>query len=156
MSGINRHLCAVAPQPWAMKVAFASTDYHYVDQHFGITPRLVIYGVREDEVMLLKVADFAVTQGHQPEKLACRIDALEDCVTLYCVAIGDTLFRQLLQVGVRAVRVPPQTSISYLLTQIQQHWSSFEDRHQRRQKRDAARVSQWQNPGDWLEDYGDE
>ncbi|NUA43733.1 hypothetical protein HAT93_01387 [Dickeya solani] len=99
MQHINRHLSAISAGVWSMKVAFASSDYHHVDQHFGATPRLVVYGVKEDQVTLLKVVDFNVRYGHQEDKLTCRIDALEDCVTLYCVAIGDAVFRQLLQVG---------------------------------------------------------
>ncbi|MBX9445365.1 NifB/NifX family molybdenum-iron cluster-binding protein [Dickeya chrysanthemi] len=134
MQPVNRHLSAISTGVWSMKVAFASSDYHHVDQHFGATPRLVVYGVKEDQVTLLKVVDFNVCYGHQEDKLTCRIDALEDCVTLYCVAIGDTVFRQLLQVGVRAVRVPADTPIAQLLQQIQQCWHDDEQRVARRQR----------------------
>ncbi len=105
-----------------MKVAFASSDYRHVDQHFGATPRLVVYGVKADRVTLLRVVEFPVVSGHQTEKIAERIHALEDCVTLFCVAIGEAVFRQLLQVGVRAERVPDQTTILGLLQEIQLSW----------------------------------
>lgn len=98
MQPVSRHLSTISSAVWSMQVAFASSDYHHVDQHFGATPRLVVYGVKQDQVRLLKVVDFNVQHGHQEEKLASRINALEECVTLYCVAIGDAVFRQLLQV----------------------------------------------------------
>jgi nitrogen fixation protein NifX len=112
MQHVNRQFSTICSGEWSMKVAFASSDYHHVDQHFGATPRLVVYGVKEDDVTLLRVVDFTVLAGHQTEKITSRISALEDCVTLYCVAIGETVFRQLLQIGVRAVRVPKTRRLS--------------------------------------------
>ncbi|ACS84310.1 MULTISPECIES: NifB/NifX family molybdenum-iron cluster-binding protein [Musicola] len=150
MPHVNRHLSTISSAVWSMKVAFASSDYHHVDQHFGATPRLVIYGVKQHEVTLLHVVDFNVQYGHQEDKLACRIDALEDCVTLYCVAIGDTVFRQLLQVGVRAVRVPVDTPIALLLQQIQQFWADTEQRVVRRQ-RDPDRFARLIAEREWSE-----
>lgn len=89
--------------------------------------------------------------GHQADKLTCRIDALEDCVTLYCVAIGDAVFRQLLQVGVRAVRVPADTPIAQLLQQIQQCWHDDEQRVARRQ-RDPDRFERLIAEQQWSEE----
>lgn len=153
MQPVSRHLSTISSAVWSMQVAFASSDYHHVDQHFGATPRLVVYGVKQDQVRLLKVVDFNVQHGHQEEKLASRINALEECVTLYCVAIGDAVFRQLLQVGVRAVRVPQETSIAQLLQQIQLCWADSEQSSRRRQ-RDPNRFehllaeTEWQNEDD--------
>lgn len=153
MQHVNRQFSTICASEWSMKVAFASSDYHHVDQHFGATPRLVVYGVKEDDVTLLRVVDFTVQAGHQAEKLTSRISALEDCVTLYCVAIGEAVFRQLLQVGVRAVRVPEDTPIVGLLQEIQQYWYDKEQR-KNSQKRDPDRFSQllleteWQDESD--------
>ncbi len=49
-------------------------------------------------------------------------------MTLYCVAIGESVFRQLLQIGVRAVRVPAETTIEELLQEIQHYWYDKEQR----------------------------
>lgn len=153
MQHVNRQFSTICASEWSMKVAFASSDYHHVDQHFGATPRLVVYGVREDDVTLLRVVDFSVQAGHQSEKLNSRITALEDCVTLYCVAIGEAVFRQLLQVGVRAVRVPEDTPIAGLLQEIQHYWYDKEQR-KKSHKRDPDRFSQllletrWQDEDD--------
>ncbi|MEN3755131.1 NifB/NifX family molybdenum-iron cluster-binding protein [Mangrovibacter yixingensis] len=151
MHPVNRNFRTVCTSDWSMRVAFASSDYHHVDQHFGATPRIVVYGVREDQVTLLKVVDFTVVCGHQEQKLNSRIEALEDCVSLYCVAIGDVVFRQLLQVGVRAVRVSPGTPIAQLLEQIQACWAENEQRTQRRQ-REPDRFERLLQETHWEED----
>jgi nitrogen fixation protein NifX len=134
-----------------MKVAFASSDYRHVDQHFGATPRLVVYGVKADRVTLIRVVDFPVENGHQTEKIARRIHALEDCVTLFCVAIGDAVFRQLLQVGVRAERVPAETTIVGLLQEIQLYWYDKGQRKSARQ-RDPQRFNRLLQEQEWRED----
>lgn len=65
----------------------------------------------------------------------------------------DAVFRQLLQVGMRAVRVPPETSIAQLLQQIQQCWADSEQSSRRRQ-RDPNRFvhvlaeTEWQDEDD--------
>jgi hypothetical protein len=59
MPPINRQFDMVHADEWSMKVAFASSDYRHVDQHFGATPRLVVYGVKADRVTLIRVVDFS-------------------------------------------------------------------------------------------------
>jgi nitrogen fixation protein NifX len=59
MPPINRQFDMVHSDEWSMKVAFASSDYRHVDQHFGATPRLVVYGVKADRVTLIRVVDFS-------------------------------------------------------------------------------------------------
>ncbi len=122
MHAINRLLTTVCTDEWSTKVAFASTDYHHVNQHFGNTPRLVIYGVKEKDISLLRVVEFSVTPEHQNDHLTHRIAVLGDCMTVYCVAIGESVFQQLLQAGVRAVRVADNTPIPVLLQEIQSCW----------------------------------
>lgn len=151
MQPVSRHFSTICNSEWSMKVAFASSDYHHVDQHFGATPRLVVYGVKENDVTLLRVVDFPSLPGHQQEKLTRRIHALEDCVTLYCVAIGEAVFRQLLQVGVRAVRVPADTTIVGLLQEIQHYWYDKEQRRNVR-SRDPDRFAGLLLESEWQED----
>ena len=141
MPPINRQFDMVHADEWSMKVAFASSDYRHVDQHFGATPRLVVYGVKADRVTLLRVV----------EKIAERIHALEDCVTLFCVAIGEAVFRQLLQVGVRAERVPDQTTILGLLQEIQLSWYEKAQRRSARQ-RDPQRFNRLLEEPAWREE----
>ncbi len=67
MHYVNRQFSTICVV-WSMKVAFASSDYHHVDQHFGATPRLVIYGVKENDVTLLRVVDFRCSPGTSKRK----------------------------------------------------------------------------------------
>jgi len=111
----------------------------------------VIYGVKPDQVTLLQVTDFTVQPGHDFDKLGCRIAALEGCLSLYCVAVGDSVFRQLLRVGVRAVNVPTDTAITQLLTELQQNWDApTVERHQ--VKRDPQRFERLAQESRWEED----
>ncbi|MEG3131095.1 NifB/NifX family molybdenum-iron cluster-binding protein [Pantoea cypripedii] len=148
MQHVNRQFSTICAEEWPMKVAFASSDCRHVDQHFGATPRLVVYGIKQDDAMLLRVADFSVFTGHQEEKISYRINALEDCVTLYCVAIGERVFSQLLKIGVRAVRVPANTPVSSLLQEIQHYWYDKEQRQQQRQ-RNPDRFAQLLEEHEW-------
>ena len=85
------------------------------------------------------------------EKIARRVHALEDCVTLFCVAIGDAVFRQLLQVGVRAERVPADTTIVGLLQEIQLYWYDKGQRKNARQ-RDPERFTRLLQEQEWHEE----
>ncbi|XBS67957.1 NifB/NifX family molybdenum-iron cluster-binding protein [Acerihabitans sp. KWT182] len=122
MYNFQRNFTVTTRADYALRVAFASSDLHHVNQHFGSTPRIAVYGVKPDRVNLLQVTDFMVQPGHDQDKLAGRIAALDGCLSLYCVAVGESVFRQLLRVGVRAVSVPSSTDIALLLTEIQQNW----------------------------------
>ncbi|MEA9393252.1 NifB/NifX family molybdenum-iron cluster-binding protein [Acerihabitans sp. TG2] len=151
MNNFQRNLTVTTASDWALRVAFASSDLQVVNQHFGSTPRLVIYGVKPDRVTLLQVTDFIVQPGHDLDKLSCRIAALEGCLSLYCVAVGDSVFRQLLRVGVRAVNVPADTAITQLLTELQQNWDApTVVRHQ--VKRDPQRFERLAQESRWEED----
>lgn len=151
MNSCQRNFTVTSASDWALKVAFASSDLHLVNQHFGSTPRLAIYGVKPDRVTLLQVTDFIVQPGHDLDKLSCRITALEGCLSLYCVAVGDSVFRQLLRVGVRAVSVPVATPIVQLLNELQQNWDEpTVRRHQ--VKRDPRRFERLQQESRWEEE----
>lgn len=151
MNSFQRNLSLTTASDWALRIAFASSDLQVVDQHFGSTPRLAIYGVKPDRITLLQVTDFTLRPGHDLDKLSCRMGALEGCLSLYCVAVGESVFRQLLRIGVRAISVPAATTIAYLLDEIQQNWDApAVRRHQ--EKRDPARFERFAQESRWRED----
>ncbi len=118
-SHLQRHLKVSDRQAPALKVAFASSDLNTVNQHFGSCESLVIYGVEPGRHELLQVARFTVVEGHDQNKLQSRIEVLQECFALFCVAVGEAVFRQLLAAGVRAIRVENETPIAQLLTQFE-------------------------------------
>jgi len=122
MSHLQRHLRVSDEYQPSLKVAFASADLKTVDQHFGSCQSLVVYGVEPDSSELLQVAEFQVVEGHSQDKLTSRIEVIGDCFAVFCVAVGEAVFRQLLAVGVRAIRVEAGTPIGQLIQQLQGQW----------------------------------
>lgn len=147
----NLRVTTESNSDYTLRIAFASSDLHHVNQHFGSTPRLAIYGVKPDRVNLLQVTDFMIQPGHDLDKLAGRIAALDGCLSLYCVAVGESVFRQLLRVGVRAVSVPSTTSIALLLTEIQENCNEPCLQHHH-VNRDTRRFEHYRHETHWEED----
>jgi len=54
------------------------------------------------------------------DKLAAKIDALADCVAVYCQAVGASAIGQLKNHGIQPIKVAPDTLISGLLRELQQ------------------------------------
>ncbi|MEE3649203.1 MULTISPECIES: NifB/NifX family molybdenum-iron cluster-binding protein [unclassified Brenneria] len=151
MRHLTRQLAIPSVDSWIIRIAFASVDLRVVDQHFGSSPRLAIYGIRRDEVQLLEVADFTVLHGHSEDKLLSRISAVEGCFTLYCTAIGDTAFRQLLAIGVRAVNVANNTPIAMLLADAQALCDEGRIRKSLR-KKDSNRFDAMMQESSWYDE----
>ncbi|MBJ7220860.1 MULTISPECIES: NifB/NifX family molybdenum-iron cluster-binding protein [unclassified Brenneria] len=151
MRHLTRQLAIPSVDSWIIRIAFASVDLRVVDQHFGSSPRLAIYGIRRDEVQLLEVADFTVLHGHSEDKLLSRISAVEGCFTLYCTAIGDTAFRQLLAIGVRAVNVANNTPIAMLLADAQALCDEGRIRKSQR-KKDSNRFDAMMQESSWYDE----
>lgn len=127
-----------------LRVAFASSDQHQVDQHFGSASRFAIYGFDEEQCELLQIAEFIPAQdGHQQQKIDQRLALLKGCLAVYCVAVGDSVVRQLWAHGIRPVRVEPGTPVTGLLKELQSEWyaegSALRRQHQRQQRLLARR-----------------
>lgn len=121
MNHLQRHL-RVNEDHGYLKVAFASDDLKTVNQHFGSCASMLVYGVEPESCELLQVAEFQVVDGHVPAKVTTRIDVIQDCFAVYCNAVGDAVFRQLMAAGIRAIRVEPNTSIVSLIQVLQEQW----------------------------------
>ena len=128
MAALARRLQLVHAEPedrWmetALKVAFATSDMKQVDQHFGATKSFAIYALNEGRAGLAEAVEFGPTEatGHDPDRLAARIGALEGCVAVYCLAVGASAIQQLKSRGVQPVKIHAETPISELLGALQQ------------------------------------
>jgi nitrogen fixation protein NifX len=78
--------------------------------------------VEPDSYELIQVAEFQVVEGHVPAKVTSRIDVIDGCFAVYCNAVGEAVFRQLMSHGIRAIRVESGTPITDLLHQLQEQW----------------------------------
>jgi nitrogen fixation protein NifX len=104
----------------AIRVAFASADRKHVDQHFGAAEGFVIYRVDPRRYELLEATQFGrLDMDGNEDKLAAKISALENCVAVYCQAVGASAIGQLKTRGIQPIKVPPETLISGLLRELQ-------------------------------------
>lgn len=102
-------------------VAFASADRKHVNQHFGAAEGFVIYRVGPHHRELMEAAEFGrLDMDGNEDKLAAKIDALGDCVAVYCQAVGASAIGQLKARGIQPLKVSPDTLISGLLRDLQQ------------------------------------
>lgn len=103
-----------------IKAAFATSDRHHVNQHFGAASGLLIYAVTPEQATLLEFAQFGeLDQDRHEDKLAAKLALLRGCAVVYCEAVGGSAIQQLLTTGVQPLRVPSGTSISFLLSELQ-------------------------------------
>ena len=105
----------------ALKVAFATTDQHHVDQHFGTCEGLAVYLVTRDEIHFHEAIAFEkVAQDGTEDKLNVRIKALENCAAIYCRAVGASAITQLKLAGVPPLKVADDTCIKVQLALLQE------------------------------------
>ena len=122
MSGLTRQLQVLDDNQTdtLMKVAFATSDRESVDQHFGSASSFVIYGVDVSHAQVLAVCEFGqLAQDGNEDKLATKLDLLEDCIAVYCRACGASAVRQLLARGVQPVKVTEGALIKDLIEALQ-------------------------------------
>lgn len=109
-----------APMTPLLKVAFATSDRHRVDQHFGAASALLLYDVTGDHARVAEFAQFGqLDQDGHENKLAAKLDLLQGCAVVYCQAIGGSAIQQLLALGVHPVRVDANAPIAPLLAELQ-------------------------------------
>ena len=139
---IERQFHLGAAGAGTLKVAFASSDHKRVDQHVGSCEASMVYGVDPERAELLHITEFRIEQGHSLAKLESRMAVIEECFAVFCVAVGESVFRQLLAAGIRAIRVESGTPISHLIRQLQQQWpAQASERSQGRRQRQPERLA---------------
>ena len=103
-----------------IKAAFATSNRHHVNQHFGAASGLLIYAVTPEHATMVEFAQFGqLDQDRHEDKLAAKLALLRGCAVVYCEAVGGSAIQQLLTAGVQPLRVESGTSISFLLTELQ-------------------------------------
>jgi nitrogen fixation protein NifX len=104
----------------SIKAAFATSDRHKVDQHFGAASALLIYVVTPEHATMVEFAQFGDLDcdGHE-DKLAAKLALLQGCTVVYCQAVGGSAIQQLLAAGVQPMRVEAGMAIAPLLADLQ-------------------------------------
>ncbi|MDS4068330.1 MAG: NifB/NifX family molybdenum-iron cluster-binding protein [Candidatus Competibacter sp.] len=103
-----------------IKAAFATSDRHKIDQHFGTASAILIYAVTPEQATVVEFAQFGDLDrdGHE-DKLAAKLALLRGCAVAYCQAVGGSAIQQLLAAGVQPMRVDAGTAIAPLLAELQ-------------------------------------
>ena len=105
----------------ALKIAFATSDQHHVDQHFGTCESFAIFLVTRDEAHFHQSIAFEQAEKDGSEdKLQARISALQGVAAVYCRAVGASAIAQLKQAGVQPVKVADGTGIKLQLGLLQE------------------------------------
>jgi len=121
---VQRHMRVVDVNDTAatgIKVAFASRDLVQVDQHFGSAESLAIYAVDLENATLLEVVQFGnLAQDGNEDKLVSKIEVLEGCAAVYCLAAGASAVKQLLMHGVQPVKVSDGVTIEELIDMLRE------------------------------------
>lgn len=103
-----------------IKAAFATSDRHQVDEHFGAASAMLIYAITLDQATVVEFAQFGDLDrdGHE-DKLAAKLALLQGCAVVYCQAVGGSAIQQLLALGVQPIRVEAHTAIAPLIADLQ-------------------------------------
>ena len=98
------------------RVALASTDNRYVDQHFGRAESFLIVDVDEDgdyeEIEQRFVKPICEGGHHNNEKLKLGAEALTDCNFVLAARIGGGALGELESHGIAAFEMPGEVSDS--------------------------------------------
>lgn len=136
-----------------IRVAFASSDLKKVDQHFGSAERFVLYDLISDEHTLHEVFEFGtLDQDGNERKLLEKFVALEGCIAVYCLAVGPSAVRQLMNLNIQPVKVAFGTSISSLLQGLHKELQSGAEGWlaralAAREEKDASRFDEMEDEG---------
>lgn len=83
-----------------LKIAFASTDGTYVNQHFGWSETFYIYEVDKDDYSFLDERDSSFKFEEEVDKLEYKINCLEDSDILYVAQIGPKASNMVKSAGI--------------------------------------------------------
>lgn len=118
-SALRKLTLATAPAPGTLQVAFASADRAHVDQHFGAAEGFVFYTVDDSHAALSGVVEFPPeSMDGNENKLAQKIAALRGCAAVYCLAVGGSAVRQLVQSDIQPIRLNETEMIENILHTI--------------------------------------
>jgi len=120
---LNKRRLQIEPGPnecdFKIKVAFATQNRQSVDQHFGSSLGMLIYGIAEQEWHLLEAIEYSVSDRVH-DKLPSRINDLSECSAVFCNACGAAAIRQLIEQNIQPIKVHEGYSIHQLLSEVQQ------------------------------------
>lgn len=103
-----------------MKVAFATQDLQRVDAHFGWAKNIAIYEVTPNNHRLLEAVQFDgdLEEDGNEDKLAPKLEVIDDCAILYVAAIGGSGAARVVARNIHPVKVSEPQSIAEILEKL--------------------------------------
>lgn len=83
-----------------MKIAFASKDNIYVNQHFGWCERFYIYEVDGENFSLIDEVNSSLKKEDEVEKLTYKIECVDGCDLIYVLQIGPKAANMVQSAGI--------------------------------------------------------
>lgn len=104
----------------AMKVAFCTQDLKRVDAHFGWARNIAIYDVDEAGYRLLEAVQFggSMFEDGNEDKLAPKLEALQDCAIVYLNAIGASAAARIVARKIHPVKIADPEPITEILDRL--------------------------------------
>ncbi|MHB8302555.1 MAG: nitrogen fixation protein NifX [Acidobacteriaceae bacterium] len=104
-----------------MKIAFATQDMQRVDAHFGWAKNIAIYDVTPEERRFVAAIEFSgdLQEDGNEDKLASKLEAIQDCAILYVAAIGGSGAARVVARNIHPIKVSEPESIDGILLRLQ-------------------------------------
>ena len=104
-----------------MKVAFATQDKQRVDAHFGWAKHIAVYDVTPTGYSFVETFHFGedLAEDGNEDKLAPKLEAIQDCAILYVAAIGGSAAARVVAVKIHPIKVPAPEPILDILEKLQ-------------------------------------
>jgi len=105
-----------------MKVAFATQDKQRVDAHFGWAKHIAVYDVTPTGHSFVETFHFGedLAEDGNEDKLAPKLEAIQDCAILYVAAIGGSAAARVVAVKIHPIKVPAPEPILDILEKLQE------------------------------------
>lgn len=94
-----------------MKVAFATKDGTMIDDHFGWAKRFSVYDISKDGSTFVKDIETPEDQDEEDDRIAYKIEAIQDCAIMYCENIGPTAAAKVTRARIHPIKVKEPKSI---------------------------------------------
>jgi nitrogen fixation protein NifX len=105
---------------FVMKVAFASSDNHHIDQHFGWAEKFAIWEVQMDQARFSGMVQIEASGDGVEDKIQNRVDALMDCSIVYVNQIGGPAAAKLVAQKIHPLKSKGEETISQVVEKLQQ------------------------------------
>ena len=105
-----------------MKIAFCTQDKQLVDAHFGWDRNIIVYDVTPTGYSFVENLEFGgkLEEDGDEDKLAPKLEAIQDCAILYVAAIGGSAAARVVAAKIHPIKVPQPEPILDILEKLQE------------------------------------